>query len=72
MPGPKERFKRLVHRRIQGGAAMTVSTVRYPGLRIKSVSPAIPGLSPDLPEIVALRRDRWFDGPEIDDLAELP
>ena len=35
------------------------------GIENKSVSPAI-GLSPDLPEIVALRRDRWFDGPEMD------
>lgn len=33
------------------------------GIENKLVSPAI-GLSPDLPEIVALRRDRWFDGPE--------
>ncbi|MBK8157415.1 MAG: hypothetical protein IPK59_00895 [Rhodospirillaceae bacterium] len=33
------------------------------GIDSKSVSPAI-GLSPGLPEIVALRRDRWFDGPE--------
>nr|WP_298684240.1 hypothetical protein [uncultured Dongia sp.] len=33
------------------------------GIENKSVSPAI-GLSPGLPEIVALRRDRWFDGPE--------
>lgn len=31
----------------------------------KSASPAI-GLSPDLPEIVALRRDRWLDGPDAD------
>ncbi|WP_368413132.1 hypothetical protein [Dongia sp.] len=33
------------------------------GIDNKSASPAI-GLSPDLSEIVALRRDRWFDGPE--------
>lgn len=33
------------------------------GIDSKSASPAI-GLSPDLPEIVALRRDRWLDGPE--------
>jgi hypothetical protein len=33
------------------------------GIDSKSASPAI-GLSPDLSEIVALRRDRWFDGPD--------
>jgi len=33
------------------------------GIDTKSVSPAI-GLSPDLSEIVALRRDRWLDGPD--------
>lgn len=35
------------------------------GIDSKSASPAI-GLSPDLAEIVALRRDRWLDGPESD------
>jgi hypothetical protein len=41
-------------------------TVQSSVIRIetKSVSPAV-GLSPDLPEIVALRRDRWLDGPEM-------
>lgn len=34
------------------------------GIESKSVTPAI-GLSPDLLEIVALRRDRWFDAPEM-------
>jgi hypothetical protein len=33
------------------------------GIDSKSASPAI-GLSPDLSEIVALRRDRWLDGPD--------
>jgi hypothetical protein len=33
------------------------------GIDSRSASPAI-GLSPDLPEIVALRRDRWLDGPD--------
>jgi hypothetical protein len=33
------------------------------GIESRSASPAV-GLSPDLPEIVALRRDRWFDAPE--------
>lgn len=37
------------------------STVRE--IELRPASPAI-GLSPDLPEIVALRRDRWFDAPE--------
>lgn len=35
------------------------------GIDSKSASPAI-GLSPDLSEIVALRRDRWLDGPDGD------
>ncbi len=43
------------------------------GIDSRSASPAI-GLSPDLLEIVALRRDRWLDGPEsghaFDDVAE--
>lgn len=33
------------------------------GIESKSASPAV-GLSPCLPEIVALRRDRWLDGPD--------
>ena len=41
---------------------MTVQTMAL-GVASRPVSPAI-GLSPELPDIVALRRDRWFDGPE--------
>lgn len=39
------------------------------GIDSKAAAPAI-GLSPDLHDIVALRRDRWLDGPDSGDLPD--